>query len=120
MAPDSASGDVTFYASSIAANANQESSGDGYKGKSLTLTEGDPVSTSENLFPEMEVYSANGSLIISSNHAAEITLYSISGMHILSKRIDSGRTIIPTGIQGLGVVHCAIIEGNSLVYKFFF
>jgi hypothetical protein len=119
IAPDSTSGDVTFYASSIAANANQESSGDGYKGKSITLTEGDPVSIQEILIPEIEVYASNGNLYINSKISTEITLFTASGQQILFKSIDSGRTIIPAGIQGMGVLHCRFYDGNSLIYKLF-
>jgi hypothetical protein len=120
VAPDSASGDVTFYASAVAANGNQESSGDGYNGTSITLNEGGPVSIQKTAGSETEVYTSNGNLIIRSIYSAEITLYTITGQPIMLKRIDSGGSIIPIGFQGLGVLECRLSNGKSLIYKLLF
>lgn len=120
IAPEAASGDVTFYGSSVAANGNQESSGDGYVGQSITLTEGEPDNIDSHPGQAIQVYASNGFLTIHSTHSAEITLYTVSGQSIMLKRIDSGRTTIPVGIQGIGVLECRLHGGNTLIYKLLF
>jgi len=116
-------GDVTFYYSGVAANASNNTSGDGYAGGSMVLTP-NVNSVDENLFKD-EFKLANSSESVSllsnlENSNLEIKVYDLQGRAILevlepSFPLTIQKSDLASGINLLNITS----ENESTVLKVF-
>lgn len=115
VAPVSGSGDVTFYASGIAANGNNEPEGDNASSAALTMTEADPDGMAEDTFSNITLASENGTLMLNGPDGIiidEIQVFDLQGKTIFTsgpiqipvlirpRHIESGIVLIKTDVQG--------------------
>jgi len=117
-APSQGSGDVTFYFSGVAANANGMSSGDGFNGSNVSITEDTDISVEENLNREIKLSFTDGNLnLFSSANSTtySLSIYSISGAKVLEVENVSLPLSIPSSELSKGVNILNLVSQNESI-----
>ena len=117
VAPETGSGPVTFYGSSLAANANQESSGDGYSGSTLTLGEdiGDAVLNARANATRLYFEGTQAWVYLS--EPGEIWVYNIHGQLLQHTSYASGKHAIDLPGNTLVMVHVGTASASRQIWK---
>lgn len=117
VAPAAGTGDVSFYFSGVAANANGMASGDGYAGNEFLLVEDTDFSVEEAELSSVEFNWNNESLLISSQAQSsldKIEIYDLTGKQIYS----SANASLPIKLdahelaKGLNVIQ--VVNGSDI------
>ncbi len=106
---------ITFYATGNAANGNGNSNGDHIYSGSTTVSRDLLASVNDIIDnPDFKVYNIYNekSLIIESERAAAFNVYSISGRHVESFRVDRGTTTINLSSLNDGQYIVSEVEGK--------
>lgn len=118
VAPAEGSGDVTFYASSIAANGNNGSSGDGYAGAEITLSEDITSGIGQNIAKDFSAVHTNGMLNVVCPQNGTLEMYSINGQLISTINAPEGRNLFNLDMpQGIVIVSFVPQNGPRVVQK---
>jgi hypothetical protein len=123
-APDSGTGEVSFYAAGNAVNRNGSSSGDDAAVASLTIQEavvsslkdlGDIISLSVYPNPATDFLKIN----IQEPFNGELSLYSATGLSILSQEIQTGFTVLDLSdyTRGLYILNIRTEEDSKPIVK---
>ena len=119
VAPAEGSGDVTIYASGMSGNGNNASSGDGYDGLEIVISEDQTISVAElGLQKDFNALLANGQLNLTIPQSGQIELYQMNGQLIKSMQVQEGRVQTTLdGISGIIVVSYEPQNGVRVVQK---
>ena len=119
VAPAEGSGDVTIYASGMAGNGNNASSGDGYDGLEITISEDLTSSVAGlDLKGNFSATLMNGQLNMTIPQSGQIELYQMNGQLIKSMQVQEGRLQSDLGgITGIIVLSYEPQNGVRIVQK---
>ena len=103
-APNTGTGNITFYAAFIAANADGTSGGDTYHSTTLSVSEG-AISNTEDIYSENNIIFNSINKTIESINNSELSIYNLEGKLILSSNkkhtnlrdLSKGTYIIKSG-----------------------
>jgi hypothetical protein len=116
-APETGSGTVSFYCSAVASNNSNTTSGDGYDGFQLTITEASGENlTEKERFNAISVLNQDGLVLVNCATAGTLRMYDASGKLIAERKAVVGKTEEFGSVSGM-VVFQLITESEVFSSK---
>lgn len=118
VAPSSGAGEVTFYASSVAANNNGANSGDGFAGATLQVTE-TSTNIEERALPGIILRMEDKILTIRNLSEGNLVLHDMNGRIVKELNVNSNSETINLVDQPKGLYVVSLVNGSDKSSKKF-
>lgn len=114
--PETWSGDVTFYASTLAVNDNGGNGGDSYDGVQLTIPEG-PNSVGESIAQRWSVSGAAGGIQIDVPAETVAWIFTLSGRIVETTSVGAGGDFVGLSSKGWHIVQLEMPDATTLTKR---